>query len=136
MSASILLPEKVEMKKTREGFGRALVDLGEQDPRIVVLVGDLTESTMVSFFAERFPDRFIQVGIAEQNMACVAAGLAAMGKVPFFATYGAFASCRAGDQIRPLIGKRFKLEQYGEAIATAAGFRGVRAIKTLFEMQY
>jgi transketolase len=100
MSATILLPEKVEMKKTREGFGRALVDLGEQDPRIVVLVGDLTESTMVSFFAERFPDRFIQVGIAEQNMACVAAGLAAMGKVPFFATYGAFASCRAADQIR------------------------------------
>ena len=103
MSATILLPEKVEMKKTREGFGRALVDLGEQDPRIVVLVGDLTESTMVSFFAERFPDRFIQVGIAEQNMACVAAGLAAMGKIPYFATYGAFASCRAADQIRVTI---------------------------------
>ena len=99
-TASITLPEKVEMKKTREGFGRALVDLGEQDPRIVVLVGDLTESTMVSFFAERFPERFIQVGIAEQNMCGVAAGLAAMGKVPFFATYGAFASCRAADQIR------------------------------------
>ena len=77
MSASILLPDKVEMKKTREGFGRALVDLGEQDPRVVVLVGDLTESTMVSFFAEKFPERFIQVGIAEQNMTCVAAGLAA-----------------------------------------------------------
>ena len=92
--ATITLPEKAEMKKTREGFGRALVDLGEQDPRIVVLVGDLTESTMVSFFAERFPDRFIQVGIAEQNMCGIAAGLAAMGKIPFFATYGAFASCR------------------------------------------
>jgi len=103
MTAGILLPEKVEMKKTREGFGRALVDLGERDPRIVVLVGDLTESTMVSFFAEKFPDRFVQVGIAEQNMACVAAGLAAMGKVPFFATYGAFASCRAADQIRVTI---------------------------------
>ena len=99
-TASITLPEKVEMKKTREGFGRALVDLGEQDPRIVVLVGDLTESTMVSFFAERFPDRFIQVGVAEQNMTGVAAGLAAMGKIPFLATYGAFASCRAADQMR------------------------------------
>jgi transketolase len=98
--ATINLPEKAEMKKTREGFGRALVDLGEQDPRIVVLVGDLTESTMVSFFAERFPERFIQVGIAEQNMCGVAAGLAAMGKIPFFATYGAFASCRAADQLR------------------------------------
>jgi transketolase len=100
MTATISLPEKVEMKKTREGFGRALVDLGERDPRIVVLVGDLSESTMVHFFAERFPERFIQVGIAEQNMCCISAGLAAMGKVPFFATYGAFASCRAADQIR------------------------------------
>jgi transketolase len=100
MTATITLPEKVEMKKTREGFGRALVDLGEQDPRIVVLVGDLSESTMVNFFAERFPDRFIQVGIAEQNMCGIAAGLAAMGKIPFFSTYGAFASCRAADQIR------------------------------------
>ncbi len=100
MSATITLPEKVEMKKTREGFGRALVRLGEQDPRIVVLVGDLSESTMVHFFAERFPDRFIEVGIAEQNMCNISAGLAAMGKIPFFATYGAFASCRAADQIR------------------------------------
>jgi len=98
--ATISLPDKVEMKKTREGFGRALVDLGQQDPRVVVLVGDLSESTMVHFFAERFPERFIQVGIAEQNMMCVAAGLAAMGKIPFLATYGAFASCRSADQMR------------------------------------
>ncbi len=100
MTTAITLPEKVEMKKTREGFGRALVDLGEQDPRVVVLVGDLSESTMVSFFAERFPERFIQVGVAEQNMCGIAAGLAAMGKIPFFSTYGAFASCRAADQVR------------------------------------
>ena len=97
---AITLPEQVQMKKTREGFGRALVALGEKDPRIVVLVGDLAESTMVHWFAERFPDRFIQVGIAEQNMCCVAAGLAAMGKIPFWATYGAFATCRAADQLR------------------------------------
>ena len=100
MTTAISLPSQVAMKKTREGFGRALVDLGERDPRIVVLVGDLSESTMVSFFAERFPERFIQVGIAEQNMMCVAGGLAAMGKIPFLATYGAFASCRAADQMR------------------------------------
>ena len=104
MTATITLPEKVEMRKTREGFGRALVTLGEQDPRIVVLVGDLAESTMVHFFAERFPDRFIQVGIAEQNMCNVAAGLAAMGKIPYWATYGAFATCRAADQIRITLG--------------------------------
>src|SRR5258705_11358119 len=100
MTTTISLPPKVEMRKTREGFGRALVDLGERDPRVVVLVGDLSESTMVSFFAERFPERFIQVGIAEQNMMCIAGGLAAMGKIPFLATYGAFASCRSADQMR------------------------------------
>ncbi|MBI5710884.1 MAG: transketolase family protein [Candidatus Eisenbacteria bacterium] len=100
MSAAIALPAKVEKKKTREGFGRALVALGEADPRIVVLVGDLVESTMTSFFAERFPERFIEVGIAEQNMTGIAAGLAAMGKIPFLATYGAFATCRAADQLR------------------------------------
>lgn len=100
MSATIALPGKVERRKTREGFGRALVALGEEDPRIVVLVGDLVESTMTSFFAERFPERFIEVGIAEQNMTGIAAGLAAMGKIPFLATYGAFATCRAADQVR------------------------------------
>jgi transketolase len=99
----IVLQDPVPMKKTREGFGHALVDLGESDPRVVVLVGDLTESTMVSFFAEKFPDRFFEIGIAEQNMACIAAGMAAMGKVPYFATYGAFASCRSADQIRVTI---------------------------------
>lgn len=91
---------KPEMKKTREGFGHGLVELGEKNPNVVVLVGDLTGSTNVNYFAERFPERFIQVGIAEQNMMCVAAGLAAVGKIPFLATYGAFASCRAADQIR------------------------------------
>jgi transketolase len=100
MSTTIALPVKVERRKTREGFGRALVALGERDPRVVVLVGDLSESTMVSFFAERFPERFLEIGIAEQNMTGIAAGLAAAGKIPFFATYGAFASCRAADQMR------------------------------------
>ena len=91
---------KPEMKRTREGFGHGLVDLGQSRPEVVVLVGDLSGSTNVSFFAEKFPDRFIQVGVAEQNMMCVAAGLAAVGKIPFLATYGAFASCRSADQIR------------------------------------
>jgi transketolase len=91
---------KPEMKKTREGFGHGLVELGETNPNVVVLVGDLSGSTNVSYFAERFPARFVQVGIAEQNMMCVAAGLAAVGKIPFLATYGAFASCRSADQMR------------------------------------
>lgn len=91
---------KPETKRTREGFGHGLVDLGEKRSEVVVLVGDLSGSTNVNFFAQRFPDRFIQVGIAEQNMMCVAAGLAAVGKIPYLATYGAFASCRSADQIR------------------------------------
>ncbi len=88
------------MRKTREGWGHALVELGKRDPRTVVLVGDLSESTMVHFFAHEFPDRFFQCGIAEQNMMCIAAGLAAAGKIPYLATYGAFAAFRAADQIR------------------------------------
>jgi transketolase len=91
---------KPEMKRTREGFGHGLVELGESRPEVVVLVGDLSESTNVSFFAERFPERFIEIGIAEQNMMCVAAGLASVGKIPYLATYGAFASCRSADQMR------------------------------------
>src|SRR5258705_7418519 len=90
---------KPEMKRTREGFGHGLVDLGEKRPEVFVLVGDLSGSTNVSFFAQKFPDRFLQVGVAEQNMMCVAAGLAAVGKIPYLATHGAFASCRSGDQI-------------------------------------
>lgn len=88
------------MRKTREGWGHALVELGRRDPNVVVLVGDLSESTMVHFFAQEFPDRFFQCGIAEQNMMCIAAGLAAVGKKPYLATYGAFAAFRAADQIR------------------------------------
>jgi len=104
LDAPVLAPSidlaKPQMKRTREGFGHGLVDLGERNPNVVVLVGDLSGSTNVNFFAERFPDRFVQVGIAEQNMMCVAAGLANVGKIPYLATYGAFASCRSADQIR------------------------------------
>jgi transketolase len=97
---NIVLQEPVAMKKTREGWGRALVELGEADPNVCVLVGDLSESTMTHFFAQRFPERFFQMGVAEQNMAGVACGLAAMGKIPFYSTYGAFAACRDLDQLR------------------------------------
>ena len=89
-----------EMMKTREGFGRGLADLGRENPDVVVLVGDLTDSTMVSFFAQEFPDRFIEMGVAEQNMMNAAAGLSLVGKIPYLATYGAFATCRCADQIR------------------------------------
>ncbi len=91
---------EVKMEKTRAGWGHGLVDLGDKDERIVVLTADLMESTNVNFFAEKYPKRFIQVGIAEQNMALVATGLSLMGKIPFFSTYGAFAAYRCLDMIR------------------------------------
>jgi transketolase len=91
---------EVKMEKTRTGWGHGLVDLGDKDERIVVLVGDLMESTNVNFFAEKFPKRFIQVGVAEQNMALLAAGLSLIGKIPFFSTYGAFAAYRCLDMLR------------------------------------
>jgi transketolase len=90
----------VEYKLTREGWGKALVELGRENPNVVVLVGDLASSTMVDMFQKEFPERFIECGIAEQNMTTIAAGLSLVGKIPFFATYGAFASCRAADQLR------------------------------------
>ena len=91
---------KPEMKKTREGFGRGLVELGKTNPNVVVLVGDLADSTMTNLFQAEFPERFIEVGIAEQNMMTVAAGLSLVGKIPFLSTYGAFAACRSLDQVR------------------------------------
>ena len=94
---------QVEYKLTREGWAKALVELGRENSNIVVLVGDLKGSTMVDLFEREFPDRFIECGIAEQNMATIAAGLSLVGKIPFFATYGAFASCRAADQVRVTI---------------------------------
>ena len=97
---SITYLDSPPMKRTREGFGHALVELGATNPNVCVLVGDLSESTMTHFFKEKYPDRFFQMGVAEQNMCTVAAGLAVMGKIPFYSTYGAFAACRDLDQIR------------------------------------
>ena len=89
--------EKLEM---RDAFGQTLVALGEDHPNMIVLDADLHTSSKAGYFKKAYPDRFIQVGIAEQNMMCVAAGLAAVGKIPYLATYGAFASCRSADQMR------------------------------------
>lgn len=87
-------------KATRFGFGEGLAELGERDERIVVLGGDITGSVLTSLFKEKFPDRFFSMGIAEQNATTVAAGLALSGKVPFFASYGAFCALRNADQLR------------------------------------
>ena len=87
-------------KATRDGFGEALLELGASNQKIVVLTADLTESTKVADFAKKFPERFIECGVAEQNMAGIAAGLAAEGKIPFITSYAVFSPGRNWDQIR------------------------------------
>ncbi len=97
------LPDNLFVKPdrvaTRDGFGRAVVELAESDPRIVGLSGDLNDSTRLDWLREKHPSRFIQVGIAEQNMVGMAAGLSLSGMIPFAATFGAFL-VRAMDHIR------------------------------------
>ena len=88
---------------TREGFGRGVVEAGEQDERVVVLTADLAESTFAHYFQKKFPERFVQVGVAEQNMATVAAGMANYGKIPFFTSYATFSPGRNWEQIRTTI---------------------------------
>ncbi len=91
---------KSELIAIRDGYGKGLVRAGEQDERIVVLCADLTESTRSHWFAEKFPHRFIEVGIAEQNMAVIASGMAATGKIPFISSYATFSPGRNNEQIR------------------------------------
>jgi transketolase len=88
------------MIATRDAFGKAILALGEKDERVVVLSGDLAESTRVQTFGEHFPARFFEMGISEQDLIGTAAGLALGGKIPFVATYAVFGVSRAFDQIR------------------------------------
>jgi len=91
------LPQDLSL---RESYGKTLVELGKENPDIVVLDADLSRSTMTQFFAGEFPSRFFDCGIAEQNMVGIAAGLAASGKIPFASTFAVFAPGRCFDQIR------------------------------------
>ena len=87
-------------KATRDAYGEALVELGKENPQIVVLDADLSQSTKTAAFARTFPERFVQIGIAEQDLIGTAAGLAAAGKIPFASSFAVFATGRAYDQIR------------------------------------
>lgn len=84
---------------TAEYYGKALCELGEQHPEVVALTADLGKSTKIGMFGEKFPDRFFNVGIAEQNMFGIAAGMAKAGLVPFLSTFSVFASLRSADQL-------------------------------------
>ncbi len=97
---SNLFSKDVEQIPTRNGYGDALVELGKSNSNVVVLTGDLTESTRVLEFGKKYPERFVECGVSEQNMTGIAAGLALSGKIPFISSYAVFSPGRSWDQVR------------------------------------
>jgi transketolase len=93
----------IEEEPIRKGFGRGLKASGEANEQVVALSADLTSSTCMDLFAETFPNRFVEIGVAEQNLITVSAGMAAMGKIPFCSSYAAFAPGRCWEQIRTTV---------------------------------
>ena len=93
----------VEQVPIRQGFGEGLLQAGVENENIVALCADLTESTKMNLFSEKFPNRFVEIGVAEQNLASVASGMAAMGKIPFISSYAMFSPGRNWEQIRTTI---------------------------------
>ena len=95
--------KKLKQIPTRNGYGEGLVEAGKADKSIVVLCADLTESTRSLAFKEAFPDRFVQMGVSEQSMASIAAGMAMAGKTPFISSYACFSPGRNWEQIRTTV---------------------------------
>lgn len=100
---NILDLKSLEQKPTRDGYGLGLVQAGDENPNVVALCADLTESTRTEYFSKKYPERFIEMGVAEQNMASVAAGMSLMGKIPYIASYAMFSPGRNWEQIRTTI---------------------------------
>jgi transketolase len=98
-----LFDEDIDERPTRDGYGEGLIIAGKADSNVVALCADLAESTRTEAFAEKFPKRFFEMGVAEQNMATVAAGLGVSGKIPFIASYATFSPGRNWEQIRTTI---------------------------------
>ncbi len=97
------LKSELQQEPIRKGFGRGLKKAGELDENVAAACADLTESTQMHLFKEAFPDRFIEIGVAEQNLVTVGSGMAAMGKIPFVSSYAAFSPGRNWEQIRTTI---------------------------------
>lgn len=110
----LLDESKAEYKPSRDGYGLGLVAAGERDPNVVVLCADLAESTRSLWYKEKFPERYVELGVGEQNMASVASGLSAVGKVPFISSYAMFSPGRNWEQIRTTV-------CYNEANVKVAG---------------
>src|SRR3989344_2005009 len=98
-----LFDADVEQVPIRNGYGDGLLLAGEKNENVVVLCADLTESTRSEPFAKKFPERFFELGVAEQNLATIAAGLGVSGKIPFVSSYAAFSPGRNWEQIRTTI---------------------------------
>jgi transketolase len=98
-----LFDADVDQIPIRQGFGEGLLKAAEMDKRVVGLCADLTESTHMLAFKQKFPDRFVEIGVAEQNLATVASGMAAMGKIPFISSYAMFSPGRNWEQIRTTV---------------------------------
>jgi transketolase len=98
--AADMFADTIKKAPTRDGFGTGAIEAGHADKNVVVLCADLKESTRAEEFEKVFPDRFVEMGVAEQNMAALAAGMAAVGKIPFIASYAAFSPGRNYEQIR------------------------------------
>jgi transketolase len=98
-----LFDQDVEKAATRDGYGKGLVILGDENSNVVALCADLTESTRTEEFAKKYPDRFFEMGVAEQNMAAIAAGLGVSGKIPFIASYATFSPGKNWETIRTTI---------------------------------
>lgn len=100
-----ILPVTDELTKEpiRKGFGRGLLEAGKRNENVVAACADLTESTQMHLFKAEFPDRFVEIGVAEQNLVTVGSGMAAMGKIPFVSSYAAFSPGRNWEQIRTTI---------------------------------
>ena len=111
---NILDLKSLDQKPTRDGYGLGLVRAADENPNVVALCADLVESTRTEAFATKYPERFVEMGVAEQNMASVAAGMSLMGKVPFISSYAMFSPGRNCEQIRTTI-------SYNEANVKIAG---------------
>ena len=98
-----VLTETPDTAATRDGYGEGLLELGDKNPNVVVLCADLTESTKSDKFAEKFPERFFEAGVAEQNMAAVAAGMGVSGKIPFISSYATFSPGKNWETVRTTI---------------------------------
>ncbi len=123
---------------TREAYGSALLALGAENPDIVVLDADLSKSTMTSVFGKKYPERFFNVGVCEQNMVGVAAGLAACGKIPFMSSFAAFAPGRCFDQLRIVVAQpkaNVKLVASHAGLTTGADGKSAQALEDVALMR-